>query len=67
MHACICLRGLKSKGDVVNMITREEKKIFECEIKKLTDEYHECAESRLKIRIHEDALWLKSVVLCAAG
>ncbi|MBT2581319.1 hypothetical protein [Planococcus sp. ISL-109] len=49
------------------MITKEEKVVFEYEIKKLTDEYQKCAESRLKKRIQEDALWLKSVVLCDAG
>ena len=54
---------LKVKGDVVHMITREEKLIFEYEIKKLTDEYQNCAESRLKKLIQEDALWLKSIVL----
>lgn len=57
------LRMLQVKGDVINMITREEKVIFEYEIKKLTDEYQNCAESRLKKRIQEDALWLKSIVL----
>lgn len=61
--AYLILHMLKVKGDVVHMITREEKLIFEYEIKKLTDEYHNCAESRLKKLIHEDALWLKSIVL----
>lgn len=56
-----------SKGDVYDMITKEEQKVFECEIEKLTEEYQECPDSPLKKRIQDDALWLEAIIFSTSG
>lgn len=59
--------ALMSKGAVHDMITKEEKVIFEYELKKLTEEYQECPDTPLKKKIQDDAQWLKSVIFSTSG
>ncbi len=47
------------------MIEDEELAIFESELIKLMNEYRKCVDHSLKVKIHEDMAWLKTVVISA--
>lgn len=49
------------------MITEEELAIFEYELTKLTDEYRECVDQSLKLKIQEDMVWLKTAIFSTSS
>lgn len=47
------------------MIEDGELAIFESELIKLMNEYRKCVDHSLKVKIHEDMAWLKTVIISA--